>query len=281
MQDEPSIEFLNLLANKHCTIDDLMAPDCNLVGTLGNHEFDEGSGELIRLLYGGRHAEVDPQVDAWKGATFPYVSANVLDTATGKTLIPPYVIKEIAGIPVAFIGAVTTNTPGIVVSSGVAGLEFLDEAESINSWVPELIAKNVHAIVVTIHEGVRQFSFGDSAVAGQGELQGKMINIVSALDDEIDIVVSGHTHWFTNILVPNSNGKKILLTQAFSSGTAYSDIDITLDRASGDVVEKSASIVTAWADRGPGFSPDPEIAGMVEKANIEVRPLVGRIKRLN
>jgi hypothetical protein len=33
-----------------------MHPKCNLVGTPGNHEFDEGKDELFRLLNGGNHA---------------------------------------------------------------------------------------------------------------------------------------------------------------------------------------------------------------------------------
>jgi len=277
MQDEPSIEFLNMLANENCQSDNLAAPLCNLVGTLGNHEFDEGPDELLRLLYGGRHVESDSLVEAWKGVKFPYVSANVLQAGTGETILPPYVIKEIGGVPVAFIGAVLKNTPKIVSPAGVAGLVFLDEAASINTYVPELIAKNVRAIVVIIHQGLRQLSFGDAAVVGQDDLQGEIINILVALDDEIDIVISGHKHGFTNVLVPNANGKKILLTQAFSGGTAYADIDISLDRASGDIVEKSATIITTWADQGPGLFPDLEIAGLVKQANIAVAPMVNRI----
>jgi len=128
MQDEPSIEFLNMLANDHCSYADRMAPKCNLVATLGNHEFDEGYDEIRRLLFGGRHASADSLVEEWAGARFPYVSANVVDAATGRTILPPYVIKEIDGISIAFIGAVLKGTPAIVMPASIAGLEFLDEA---------------------------------------------------------------------------------------------------------------------------------------------------------
>ena len=277
LQDEPTVQFLNLLANDKCSTGNLMAPACNMVGTLGNHEFDDGRDELLRLLYGGRQGNADSMSSGWAGAEYPNVSANVLDAATGKTLLPPYVIKEIGGVPVAFIGAVLKNTPRIVNPAGSVGLEFLDEASAINSYVPELKARNVRAIIVTIHQGLTQTSFAPDVIVGEGGLQGNIINIVRALDDEIDIVVSGHAHHYTNVLVPNSNGKEILLTQAFSSGTAYGDIDITLDPKTGDMIEKSASIATTWADQGPGLSPDPEIARFVEAANIAVQPLVSRI----
>ncbi len=277
LHDEPSIQFLNMLANEYCTAGELTNPLCNLVGTLGNHEFDEGPAELLRLHYGGDHADSTSMADNWGGAVFPYVSANVIDRNSGKTLLPPYVIKEIAGISVAFIGAVTKTTPQITVVSGVIGIEFLDEAAAINSYVQELKKQNVRAIVVNIHEGLDQTSMGASATVGERDLQGRIIDIVTALDAEIDIVISGHSHGYTNLLVPAAGSRQILLTQAFSYGTAYSDIDITLDPKSGDIVEKSAAIITTWADRGPGRSPDSEVAGFVAQVNLAVEPLVSRV----
>lgn len=276
LHSEPSIDFLNLLANEKCTQSDLMARECNIVGTLGNHEFDAGQGEIFRLLYGGQHVDADNTAKEWAGANVPYVSANIIDKASGKTILPPYVIKEIGGVEVAFIGAVVKNTPKHVAPKNVVGLEFLDEAAAINKYVAELKAKNIHAIVATIHHGLRQVTFGDKAIAGEGELTGEIIEIIKALDEDVDIVVSGHSHGYTNLLVPNNSGKKILLTQAFWSGTAYSDIDITLDPSSGDIIEKSAAIVTTWADAGVGLSPDAIIASMVDGANEAVKPMVSR-----
>ena len=277
MQDEPTIQFLNMLANEHCVAIQLMNPRCNLVGTLGNHEFDEGTEEIMRLHYGGRHEDAASMSDSWGGVVFPYVSANVMVTDTGETFLPPYVIKEIGGIQIAIIGATVKNTPTIVPPSSVVGIEFLDEAAAINSYIPELKAQGVRAIVVTIHQGLIQTSFGANAVAGQNELQGPIIDIVTALDDEIDIVISGHEHWYTNLLVPTVNGKQILLTQAFDNGTAYADIDIALDPDSGDIVSKSATIVTTWADRVPESGPDREIQGFVDAVNLAVKPLVSRV----
>jgi len=277
MHDEPSIQVLNLMANEHCSAKNLYAKRCNVVGTVGNHEFDEGTQELMRLLYGGRYQDTDFLGSDWAGANVPYVSANVVIEETGKTILPPYVIKEIDGIPIAFIGAVLKNTPQVVTPSGIAGLRFLDEATAINSYIPELKAQNVHAIVVTIHQGTWQTNFGPAVRVGDGGLQGQIIDIVMALDEEVDVVVSGHAHGYNNVLVPTESGKQILLTQAFSYGTAYSDIDIVLDPVSGEIVEKSAAIMTTWADQGPGLSPDPEIAALVEQANIAVQPMVDRV----
>ena len=87
------------------------------------------------------------------GAKFRYLAASTIEKSTGKTVLPAYEIREFDGIPVAFIGLTLKGTPDIVSPAGVAGLEFRDEAETVNALVPELKARGVEAIVVLIHEG--------------------------------------------------------------------------------------------------------------------------------
>jgi 5'-nucleotidase len=274
LQDEPSISFFNLLANDDCKFKNLDKPKCNLVGTLGNHEFDEGKAELLRLLQGGNHAN-GPFLDTnWKGARFPYVSANVVDEVTGKPILPPYVIKKLPSIPIAFIGAVLKDTPTIVTPTGVAGLKFLDEADAINSYIPELHAQGVHTIVVLIHQGLSQTSYEGPTSGTAKPPTGALLDIVSRLNDDIDVVVSGHTHQFTNAIIDNSHGVPILVTQAFSASTAYGDIDLVIDKKTNDVVSKTAQVVTTWGDAGPGLTPDPDVASLVARADAKVAPLV-------
>lgn len=170
LQDEPAITFMNTLANEYCKADDddeyekkgkhsnrqnrrhrsdgYDDPRCNIVGTLGNHEFDEGVGEMLRLIYGGNHQEGPFLDEDYDGAHFPYVSANVVYKDTDKPVLAPYVIRKIRGVPVAFIGAVLKETPSIVTPTGVAGVDFLDEAESINRYARELKRK---AVITTVY----------------------------------------------------------------------------------------------------------------------------------
>lgn len=289
LQDEPAIAFLNQLANEHCRYPERedeadhharypkRDTGCNVVGTLGNHEFDEGVTELKRLLDGGNHASGPFLDDPWRGARFPYVSANVVDAGTGEPILPPYVIKKIDGMPIAFIGAVLKGTPTIVTPSGVAGVTFLDEAEAINRYIPELRRRKVRAIVALIHQGGRQSTYSDATQPDAPAVTGDIVDIVTRLHDEVDVVVSGHWHSFTNAILNNQNGKPILVTQAFSSGTAYGDIDLEISRASRDVVAKSAAIVTTWADTGAGLAPDPEAARLTADAEAKVAPLVNQV----
>ncbi len=246
LQDQPTMEFMNKLGFD--------------VGTSGNHEFDEGLAEYKRLVEGGCH----PTAGCWSGATFSYLTSNVVDTKTGKTIFPAYKIINVAGARIGFVGAVLKGTPEIVVPSGVAGLEFRDEAESINAAVTELNLQGVHAIVVLIHQGGTQ-----AGNVPTGALSGPIVEIANKLSDDVDIIASGHTHQFTNAVV---DGK--LITQAFSYSQAFADIDVTIDRARRDIVAKKAEIVTTFNE---GITPDAEIATMVKKYEDQVAPLINRV----
>jgi 5'-nucleotidase len=276
-QDEPSITFLNQLANQHCTYADRMNPQCNLVGTLGNHEFDEGQAEMLRLIRGGTHKS-GPFFEApYRGARFPYVSANVVDKS-GQPILPPFVIKEVQGVRLAFVGAVLKETPTIVTSTGVEGLAFLDEAESINRYVEQLRqTEGIHAFIVLIHQGGRQTSYEGPTQPGAIMAGQEITKIIESLDDDVDVVVSGHSHAFTNTVVKNRNRKNILVTQALSYGTAYADIRLTIDQGTGEVIEKSAAVVSTYADAGPGLMPDPTVKQLVSLAEQKVAPLVTRV----
>jgi 5'-nucleotidase len=289
LQDEPAIAALNTLASKHCMpfklqrrlpdwLEPYAQPRCNIVGTLGNHEFDEGAAELLRLIEGGDHSDGPFLESPWQGARFPYISANVVNTATGKSLLPPYTVMFAdGGVRIGIIGAVLKETPTIVTPSGVAGLQFKDEADAINDAALEMRRQGIRTIIVTIHQGIRQTSYEGATDPEVANLSGPIVDIVKRLHDDIDVVVSGHAHGFTNALIPTQSGKKILVTQAFSASTAYGEIDLSINRRSGDVVEKSAAIVTTWGDEGPGLTPDSQVAAIVAAADERVAPLVNRV----
>jgi 5'-nucleotidase len=294
LQDEPAVSLLNLLANDACRalapgalaagadaaagpLEPWLDPRCDVVGALGNHELDEGRAELLRLLGGGDHAK-GPFLEApWRGARYPTLAANVVDERTGHPILPPYVVKEVDGVPIGFIGLVLRETPTIVVPSGVAGLRFLDEAETANRYVRELRARGVRAVVVLLHQGGRQPRYAGPTRPDADSVTGAVVDIVRRLDDEVDVVVSGHTHQFTNALLPTAGGKLVLVTQALSSGAAFAVIDLEIDRASRDVTAGSASVQVAWADEGPGRAPHPGAAALQAAAEARVAPLVREV----
>lgn len=297
LQDEPSISFLNMLANEHCEyradllegrlrhlparvrdwLEPFAQPRCNVAGTFGNHEFDEGIGEALRLVDGGTHANGPFLEPRFRGARFPYVLANVVSEDTGGTVLPAFTVRYFDHVGVGVIGAVLKETPTIVTPTGVAGLTFVDEAQAINAAVRRLERSGIDAIVVTIHQGIQQASYAGPTDPDVTGLSGSIVEIVARLDDAVDVVISGHAHGFTNALIPNASGKQILVVQAFSGGTAFDDIDLAISRRSGDVVEKSAAVVTTWGDEGPGLSPRADVAQLVAAADLLVEPLVNEL----
>lgn len=306
LQDEPSIAFFNMLGNRALKLKkDLLKPGLqaklgvdpgywnplsNLVGVVGNQEFDKGKDELQRRLYGGNfvapansNATSGPFLEnPWKGAKYPTLAANVVATDTGKHILPPYVIKLVHGMPIGFIGAVLKDTPTMVMPQGVSMLTFLDEAPAINEQVKILKRQNVHAIVVLLHQGAFESSYTGPTPTDPTKIPpltsaDPLMKILNDLDDEVDVVITGHTHSFANALVKNKNGATFLVTQAYSAGTAYGDIELGIDLRNKNVVSKSASIITTYADAGPGLTPDPTAASLVSAASNMVAPLTSQV----
>lgn len=297
LQDEPTISFLNRFANDACRSaggaappvpSDLPLPDtdprflpwldpaCDVVGTVGNHEFDEGRAELLRLLAGGNHPR-GPFLDAtWRGARYPTLAANVVEKATGRPILPAFVVKRVAGVRVGFIGVVTREARTMVDPSGVAGLEFLDEAETVNRYAAVLKAGGVRGIVVLLHQGGDQAPYRGPTREGT-TVEGEIVGIVAKLDPEVDVVVAGHTHQFLNAWLPALDGKQVLVVEAFSAGSAFGWVDLEVDRKSGEVVGAQAAVQTAWADEGPGTTPDRPSAVIQATAEAKVAPLVKRV----
>jgi 5'-nucleotidase len=240
--DEPTIEVVNAIKI-----------DFNAVG---NHEFDKGSDELLRMQLGGctKHTQREPCLvnKSFPGANFGFLAANVLKP-DGSTLFPSTGIKEFSGpgyrIKVGFIGMTLKNTPSIVTPTGVAGLRFADEAQTANALIPQLQAQGVDAIVVIVHEGgVVAGGYNDTSCPG---LAGDIIPILEKLDPAVDLVVSGHTHRAYICDYSKINpAKPFLLTSAGQYGMLVSDINLAIDPQRKRVVSKSASNVIV---QGEGF----------------------------
>ena len=267
LQDEPSIMFFNMLGNAYCGAPHQPSdPRCNLLGIPGNHEFDEGLDEFYRLLRGGNHAKGPFLENPWKGAAFPVICANIVNEGK-QPILPPFLIKKVGRVRIGFIGAVLKEAPSMVSPGGVRGLTFLDEAESINHYVKILKAEGIRTIIAVVHQGGTQT---DKVISGD------IVNIVNRLDDEVDVVISAHSHTYINGLLKSSGGRDVLVTQAWSKGIAYADIDLEIDRITSDVIGKTATIVTTRADAGPGLTPDKKVRKLAAAAEKMVEPIVNR-----
>ena len=269
--DEPSVETLNRIGLEF--------------NSVGNHEFDKGSAELLRLQNGGCKVTggiTDPNSCKgavtgtpvpFEGAKFKWLSANVVSTATGKPLLPAYGVKTFNGVKVAFIGMTLKATPTIVTPTGVAGLEFRDEAKTVNDLIPELRSQGIESIVVLVHEGGFQTGTLGDINACEGNLAGSAIaGIVKQLDNAVDMVVSGHTHAAYNCMLPNATGRNISVTSASSFGRVLTDIDITIDPATRDIT-KALATNRLVVRNDPTITADAAIAKIVDLYKSLVSPI--------
>ena len=243
LQDEPAIDFLNIL-QQNCVFN--RDATCHVLGTAGNHEFDEGSDEMLRLLKGGNHAK-GPFIQApWRGSTYQTLSANVVAKETSELLLEPYAIHEVNGILLGFIGITLDITPELVVPGMVENLVFNNQAQAVSYYVKALQRQGVESIVVVVHDGSQADYYpGQTQLKSGIPMDSRFGQFLKQLPDAVDVVVSGHSHRFTNAYVKNDTGKTILVTQAFANGRAYADISVTIDTASRDVVTASAEVIYA------------------------------------
>jgi len=262
--DEPALLFFNSLADD----------SAGMIATFGNHEFDRGTDELLRLVHGRNGAtNITRPIDPYPGAAAEYVSSNVVWKTNGTLLAVPYTILDAGGARIAFIGATTTETPSIQKAAYIEAIVFEGEIESINRYVPEIQQQGVHAIIVLLHEGGEQEPYDGPTRDGEN-VTGRVAGIVAGLDGDVDVVLSAHTHAFTNAYLENAGGNPVLVTQAYSYGRAFADVDIIIDPLTGEVTHASARVVPAHKN---GTSPDPEGLALLEASRVAVEPLTGQV----
>jgi 5'-nucleotidase len=246
--DEPSVESLNAMG-----LD---------VSSVGNHEFDDGVTELLRMQNGGCHP-IDGCIFPYEGADFQWLAANVVNEYTGETPLPPYWIKKIESVNVGFIGMTLEATDTLVAASGIEGWDFLDEAQTANALVPILKAEGVEAIVVLLHEGGSQTPPPGDVDACVG-ISGPIVAINDALDPAIDALITGHTHLPYNCLLPDPAGEPRIVTSAYSYGRVVSELNLVLDKRTNDV-RRDLSTATNHLVAQAQLTPDPAITAVIAK----------------
>jgi 5'-nucleotidase len=280
--DEPTIMAMNLIKL-----------DFNAVG---NHEFDRGRAELLRMQNGGceKLTKVEPcQLDKnFPGARFGFLGANVI-TENGSTLLPGTGMRSFgsgaAQVRVGFIGMTLKNTPALVDRRGIAGLTFADEADTANALAARLRAEGADAIVLLIHQGLyTKAGYNDK---GCGGVSGDLLPILDRLDPSIDLVVSGHTHRAYVCDYGRINpSRPFLVTSAGLYGTLVTDISLSIDPATRKVVAKRADnlIVQSEAYTGPDgpvrvsaqlprYEREPAMAALIARYAAAAAPLANRI----
>lgn len=267
--DEPSVEALSRIGLDYAAV--------------GNHEFDRGTKELLRMQAGGcakLTAREPCQLETFAGARYHYLAASTI-TASGAPLFPASAIRTFGSgagaVKVGVIGLTLRGTPMLVNPAGIADVTFADEADTINAEVPKLKAEGADAIVVLIHQGGKQGGAPDPN--GCNGFAGEIEPILARLTPAVDVVVSGHTHADYICEMPTADpGRKVLLTSAGLYGKELTEITLSIDPAAHRVTARSARNLivqsqpftsakgpVALSPLVPAYAPRADIAAYVQR----------------
>ncbi|MCI1261299.1 MAG: bifunctional metallophosphatase/5'-nucleotidase [Tetrasphaera jenkinsii] len=257
--DEPSIESLNTLG-----LD---------VSSVGNHEFDEGTAELLRMQNGGCHPVAGCYFpdQPYAGANFPYLTANVIKKSTGKPLLAATAVRTVRGQKIGFIGMTLKGTPSLVDPAGVSSVVFQDEVNAANREANNLMKSGVKAIVLLIHEGLNQTGGLSDCTAASGPI----LSIAQRVNPAIDMVVSGHTHQPYICKITDSLGRPRLLTSAASYGQLVTESYFQIDTVTHDIVRPTLRATNVIVDRTS--TPDPAETAVLDKWRALAGPMAGRV----
>ena len=256
--DEPTIEAMNRIGLE--------------LASVGNHEFDKGSAELLRMQNGGceKHSSRIPcRLEPFKGAHFRYLGANVVK-ADGTTLLPATALRRFGPITVGFIGMTLKDTGTLVTPAGVAGLAFTDEATTANAQVPYLKGQGAVTVVLLIHQGGRTpdpYRLSDC----EG-LTGDILPIIERLDPAITTIVSGHTHNAYACEIDHGGARR-LLTSAGKYGYLVSDIRLSFDPSTHRLLGQRAANVPMVGDG----TVQQDVASLVKRYADAAAPAANRV----
>jgi len=243
--DEPTLDALHMMGMN--------------LSAIGNHELDNGKAEFLRQVNGGCNSSRPTKAcqfrPAYGGSGVPYIAANLIDTDTGKTLLPPYRIKTVNGVKVAFVGAVLRDVAAVVSAKGMQGLSVQDEADSINQLIPELEAQGANAIVAVVHQGGATPEAFDQQDCQH--LSGDIVDVAKRLDPAVDVLISAHSHQGYLCKVG-----PLLVTQGSSFGHLMTHLTLDVTPGQHHVTRIQATNLLADPAKYPA---DPKLAALQQE----------------
>lgn len=263
-QDQPTLEIL-----KEMNVD---------IVTTGNHEYDEGITELARLVQGGKHAS---GLD-WAGSEgLGWITSNVVANKDlqfgnktikkGDPILNPYTVKEFDGVKVGVIGVVTTDTAKKVVPNGIKDVDFIDEVQAIDKYTEELKSQGVKTIVVLSHVPAKTDK--DTGKLIDLSEESDIYDISQKVNGEVDVIIAADNHDYANSVVKREGKDDIVVTEAYSKGQNIGEIDLTIDKTTGDVVNSKANIISVDPKK---ITADAKVTNIVQKAAEDVKPMLER-----
>ncbi|MGW9631550.1 ExeM/NucH family extracellular endonuclease [Agromyces sp. NPDC055520] len=240
--------FTSFIQKDKPTIDALNAAGLD-VSSVGNHEFDQGFADLTD--------RVMPL------ALWDYLGANVYDKATGKPALPEYFIQKFDGVSIGFIGAVTDELPSLVSPGGIADITVGDPTEAANRVAAQLSdgkKQNGEAdiLILLVHEGA-----ATTKIESATDPDSRFGKIVLGTSDEVDAIVSGHTHLAYNHVI---DGRPVISSGQY--GEKFGKMEIQWDRKSKSISKITNEVYDLMSGSTPNYADDPEVKSIVDAAKV-------------
>ena len=257
--DEPTIDILNKVGMN--------------TTAAGNHEFDEGYKELLRIQNGGCHPVDGCQFnDRYTGAKFPILGANVTKANSGLPALPPFWVEIRDGVPIGFIGMPLKDVPILVDPNGIKELKFGDEIKAANKYADLLNLIGIKSIVLLVHQGDQTAANGGpngcTNTPGPGQL------IAEKVSSKIDVVFSGHSHQHYNCTVKDPAGNPRPFIEGLAFGRELSVVDLKIDRRTRDVVRSETKAENKIVTQD--VTPDPAVQAVIDKAKTKSGPIANK-----
>ncbi len=249
------------------------------VSAVGNHEFDQGYDDLVNRVMAPYDAEDNP----FGGAEWKYLGANVVEPEN-QDLIDATWIKEMDGVQVGFVGAVTEHLEELVSPAGIEGVDVTDIVAATNDAADGLKAEGADVVVLLVHEGAP----GTDCAVMDDDPSSDFGSIINGVNDNVDAIVSGHTHLAYNCSFPVEGwaGRPVTerpVVSAGQYGVNLNKLVFTVDEVTGEVQAKNQSILALKSNPAtPNYPADPAtaeiVADAVETANELGQQPLGQIE---
>ncbi|HEU5038972.1 MAG TPA: bifunctional UDP-sugar hydrolase/5'-nucleotidase [Nocardioides sp.] len=253
------------------TIDIFNAMDLD-VSAVGNHELDQGYDDLVNRVMAPYDASTNPQ----GGATWQYIAANI-DEPSGADAIAPTWTKDVDGVTVGFVGAVTEHLPELVSPGGIAGLTVTDIVDATNEQAAKLRANGADVVVMLVHEGAA----GTDCATMDDDPTSDFGSIINNVSGDVDAIISGHTHLNYSCSFPVDDWatdaahvvKERPVVSAGQYGAFLNKLDFSVEPTTGAVLavtQENLNINTG------DYPTDPEVQQIVDdaEANADVKGAV-------
>lgn len=216
LQGQPTAYYYNFIDT---TSTHLCAAALNFmrydVATVGNHDVETG------------HAVYD----RWIGqCAFPMLGANIIDTASGRPYLKPYVVIERQGVKIAVFGMLTPGIPKWLPENLWSGLRFDDMVATAQRYMPEMRSQ-ADVVVGLFHSGVGR----EDQDAGMENASLQVAKHVPGFD----VVFCGHDHRRALRTVTNTDGDTVWVLNPAANAQAVAKADILLTMDGAKVTAKS------------------------------------------